>query len=268
MSANPPDNKDARTDTGAAAQDELIIQQHREIEKEISDKIKLVGEKQSILTLEEEYSADDIYRTKANIVSQKYGSIRRTRPDGNCFFRAFGFAYLEKLLHDKEHYKEFQDRAQKSKDKLISLGFPPFTLEDFHDVFMEVVNTVGKGPESEGELYRMFNEQSYSDFVVVYLRLIASAHLQEKADFYQNFIEGDRTVSDFCHQEVEPMYKESDHIHIIALSTELNVGVRVRYMDRGDSSQVIAHDFPEGCDVAIHLLYRPGHYDILYPLSS
>jgi ubiquitin thioesterase protein OTUB1 len=61
------------------------------------------------------------------------------------------------------------------------------------------------------------------------------------------------------------MYKESDHIHIIALSTALNVGVRVRYMDRGEASEGIAHDFPEGSHPAIHLLYRPGHYDILYP---
>lgn len=34
------------------------------------------------------------------------------------------------------------------------------------------------------------------------------------------------------------MYKESDHIHIIALSNALNVGVSVKYMDRGEGSQV------------------------------
>jgi ubiquitin thioesterase protein OTUB1 len=61
------------------------------------------------------------------------------------------------------------------------------------------------------------------------------------------------------------MYKESDHIHIIAMSTALNTGVRVRYMDRGAGTEVTAHDFPEGSIPSIHLLYRPGHYDILYP---
>jgi hypothetical protein len=39
-------------------------------------------------------------------------------------------------------------------------------------------------------------------------------------------------------------------------------------MDRGEASEVIAHDFPEGSQPAVHLLYRPGHYDILYPWSS
>lgn len=69
----------------------------------------------------------------------------------------------------------------------------------------------------------------------------------------------------FMLQEVEPMYKESDHIHIIAMSTALGTGVRVRYMDRGAGTEVTAHDFPEGATPAVHLLYRPGHYDILYP---
>jgi len=61
------------------------------------------------------------------------------------------------------------------------------------------------------------------------------------------------------------MYRESDHIHIIAVTTALGVGIRVKYMDRGDGADVTAHDFPEGCDPLVHLLYRPGHYDILYP---
>lgn len=66
---------------------------------------------------------------------------------------------------------------------------------------MEVVNAIGDGgDERRSELYRMFNEQGYSDYFVVYLRLITSAHLQENSEFYQNFIEGNRSVHDFCHQ--------------------------------------------------------------------
>ena len=64
-------------------------------------------------------------------------------------------------------------------------------------------------------------------------------------------------------QEVEPMYQESDHIHIIALTSALGASVRVAYMDRGEN--LICHDFPDGCQPSLHLLYRPGHYDILYP---
>lgn len=31
---------------------------------------------------------------------KKYSYIRKTRPDGNCFYRAFGFSHLESLLDD------------------------------------------------------------------------------------------------------------------------------------------------------------------------
>ena len=68
----------------------------------------------------------------------------------------------------------------------------------------------------------------------------------------------------FTLQEVEPMGKESDHIHIIALTSTLGVPVSVEYMDRGESSRCITHNFPEDSQPLITLLYRPGHYDILY----
>lgn len=60
------------------------------------------------------------------------------------------------------------------------------------------------------------------------------------------------------------MGKESDHIHIIALAGALDVAIRVEYMDRGAGASVTTHEFPDGSQPKIWLLYRPGHYDILY----
>lgn len=65
-------------------------------------------------------------------------------------------------------------------------------------------------------------------------------------------------------QEVEPMCKESDHIHIIALARALHVSILVEYMDRGEGGATNPHVFPEGSQPRVCLLYRPGHYDILY----
>ncbi|XP_059055542.1 ubiquitin thioesterase otubain-like [Achroia grisella] len=253
-------------------QDELIMKQQREIEKEISETIPLVGDLEPLGSLEKEYNEDPVYLLKVKDLASKYKNIRRTRPDGNCFFRAFSYAYLEHLLADKTEYEKFYEIAKNSKEILVALGFSQFTVEDFYETFMEVVQRVGEYAggsadsldEIRAELHEKFNRQGHSDYIVVYLRLVTSGQLQTQHDFYQNFIEGPRTVTEFCRQEVEPMYKESDHIHIIALSNALNVGVRVKYMDRGVGSQVIAHDFPEGSKPLVHLLYRPGHYDILY----
>jgi ubiquitin thioesterase protein OTUB1 len=70
---------------------------------------------------------------------------------------------------------------------------------------MEVLSQVGKpaspeGDERAAELHRVFNDQGLSDYVVVYLRLITSGQLQRESAFYEHFIEGDRSISDFCHQ--------------------------------------------------------------------
>ena len=60
------------------------------------------------------------------------------------------------------------------------------------------------------------------------------------------------------------MYREADHLHITALTNALGVCVSVCYMDRTDGGQVNDHRFPEDGTPRVHLLYRPGHYDILY----
>lgn len=76
------------------------------------------------------------------------------------------------------------------------------------------------------------------------------------------------------------MGEESDHVHITALSDALGVPIRVVYLDRSScdngSVSVNHHDFTpvagnnssggsEAVNPFITLLYRPGHYDILYP---
>lgn len=80
-------------------------------------------------------------------------------------------------------------------------------------------------------------------------------------------------VEQFRQRFVEPMGEESDHVHIVALTDALAVPVRVVYLDshgNQQSADVNTHDFiPEGLEgeeavPRVVLLYRPGHYDILY----
>jgi len=247
-------------------QDEIILQQQRQIEKEVAELHSLIGVKESLNCLVVEYKGDLIYKSKSEKLCDMYTSIRRVRPDGNCFYRGFGYSYFEKLLSNEDEWKRIQALVAGTKDQLLSQGFPKFTLEDFYDAFMDVVNRLGGDNKmSEEELYSTFNDSATSDYLVVYLRLLTSGYLQKEADFYQNFLEGDKTMQEFCQQEVEPMYRESDHMHAIALGSVLQVGIRVVYLDRGESSVAPpAHDFPEDCQPIVHLLYRPGHYDVLY----
>ncbi|XP_062949938.1 ubiquitin thioesterase OTUB1 isoform X2 [Cynocephalus volans] len=222
------------------AYDEAIMAQQDRIQQEIAVQNPLVSERLELSVLYKEYAEDDnIYQQKIKDLHKKYSYIRKTRPDGNCFYRAFGFSHLEALLDDSKELQRFKAVSAKSKEDLVSQGFTEFTIEDFHNT-------------------------STSDYLVVYLRLLTSGYLQRESKFFEHFIEGGRTVKEFCQQEVEPMCKESDHIHIIALAQALSVSIQVEYMDRGEGGTTNPHVFPEGSEPKVYLLYRPGHYDILY----
>ena len=48
--------------------------------------------------------------------------------------------------------------------------------------------------------FQTFQDEGISNYIVVYLRLLTSAQLEKKADFFENFIEGGRTVQEFRSQ--------------------------------------------------------------------
>ena len=67
-------------------------------------------------------------------------------------------------------------------------------------------------------------------------------------------------------------------VSVLALAEYLGVKLHIEYLDGkelmletgpessgGSLGKLVKHEFgPENAPFAIHLLYRPGHYDILY----
>ncbi|TRY75898.1 hypothetical protein TCAL_00671 [Tigriopus californicus] len=254
-------------------QDELILAQKEAIAQDIASNASLVGNLEPVYSLEREFSHDAVFMTKIGNLKGRYAELRRTRPDGNCFFRAVAYRYFELLLHRPDEYERIKALLPRAKAQMIELGMPTFTLEDFYDNFMDHVDRVGQAHMDAQQLFETFNEPGQSDYLVVFLRLLTSMQLQRNAEFYQNFMEGDKTVAEFCATEVEPMYNESDHIHITALTEATGISLRVIYLDRGSQTEASLHDFPDQGESAattplVHLLYRPGHYDVIYPVKS
>jgi len=275
QSRSPNCNNEAEGWNPNVNQDDLILQRQKEISAEIESESDLVGERLFLDQLLTEYPEDEeIYRCKIVDLKKCYDAMRKTRPDGNCFFRAFGFSLFQSLLRStsaRQEITRLRTVAGNIKADLYKLGFN-FTVDDFYENFTEALDDVQEGRISTPDQLReeIFNNPSRSDYMVVFLRLVTSAHLRMNEEFFAAFIENGLSVKDFCQTEVEPMQKESDHIHVIAITEAIGVGVRINYLDRGGClSKVNTHDFPEGVpNPAIHLLYRPGHYDVLYPRES
>ncbi|KAA0195068.1 Ubiquitin thioesterase, partial [Fasciolopsis buskii] len=81
--------------------DEAIQAQQEAIESAIKASSPLISDVLPLSTLDEDFAGHSVYLEKLNLLKEKYRGIRRLRRDGNCFYRAFGFAYIEYLLAGK-----------------------------------------------------------------------------------------------------------------------------------------------------------------------
>lgn len=247
---------------------EQTNKQNEEIEEEVKQKMPLVGKKESIGELARFYDPQESseYFQKAKDLCEAYESFRRIRGDGNCFYRAILFAQLETILSDPEERKRFTDLCKGWRERLLQLGFPAFTTGDFCDWFDELLDNINDGKVTEETLYSSLNDDGTSNYYVIFFRLLTSGYLRENASLYEGFVEGDRTMEQFCREEIEPMWKDSDHLAIIALTNAIEVSIRIEYMNRSAAPREgYHHDFiVQNRPVRLFFLYRPGHYDILY----
>lgn len=71
-------------------------------------------------------------------------------------------------------------------------GLTPGRVQ-FHSA-VELVEKDG----SVSSLLRVFNDQSASDQIVQFLRLLASAFIRSRADFFRHFVDEEMDIKDFC----------------------------------------------------------------------
>merc|ERR1712227_523658 len=210
--------------------DQAIMATQEEIQDKIKTEIPLIGERIPLNSLSDDFSGDDLFLEKLNHLTEIFKDIVKIRPDGNCFYTAFAFSLFETLIGQIGEVSDF-------------------------------VEELGELKSSE-ELITKVNEPGISNYIVCWMRLVASAELQKQPDFYINFLPNVASVHDFCRLEVEPLGVDIDHVVITALATSLETPVKVACLERTPGKAQIVEFFGE--DAKINLMFRPGHYDILY----
>ncbi|KZT69469.1 cysteine proteinase [Daedalea quercina L-15889] len=211
-----------------------------------------------------------------------YAGIRRTRGDGDCFYRSLAFAWIGRIMLSKDTPLAVMSAIsvlEASQPLLEAAGFQRMVFEDFYDCLVSLINEIIT-PERDGRLLtpaillEAFNSPEVSNSIVVYLRLLTSAKIRADPDEYAAFlfhpeIGEPMEVRDFCESFVEAVGKEADHVQMTALTKALKVNVSVAYLDghvHGEEGKVDFVQFKNVEDSTIDpvvLLYRPGHYDIL-----
>lgn len=208
------------------------------------------------------YFAGQTPSSKIADLCKQFSTVRKVCGDGNCFYRAFSFAFLETAIQKPRGLERFIETVLESNIALSCAGFDERSYVGHLQKVISVLELC-QSDRSVETLLQVFNQPSTSDSVVQYLRLITSAYLQSNEDFYSNFVEAPNLQA-YCHQEVEVMAMECDHVGIQALSLALNVGIHIVSME-GDEQKLVHHIIPEGAEPSVHLLYQASHYNIIYP---
>ncbi|KAI9290611.1 cysteine proteinase [Neoconidiobolus thromboides FSU 785] len=270
-----------------------MVNFEQKIKDEEANSHPLVSIEEPLSNLISEYiNGSKIFIQKIDNLSKTHSKFRRCRGDGNCFYIALTFSIYEKILDGTmEAYLSFYEFIKNSPSILKKAGFQSIVIEDFYDITIEQLKNFSPGhpkakdPERKQILLSVFQTDEISNAIVVYFRFLTSAFLKLNSDDYLPFIlddpclqsyNGSNTEMDhFCNLNVEAMGKESDEIHITILATFLSLPIKVAYLDGHSSVAESPHvnflDYTTKSATEkgyvsspITLLYRPGHYDIVY----
>ncbi|THH18226.1 hypothetical protein EW146_g2721 [Bondarzewia mesenterica] len=233
-----------------------------------------------VLRAEYENGSQSFVQQIDNLQSQGYHGVRRTRGDGDCFYRSLAFAYMERIINSQDRplaVAKAISTLETTLPMLDAAGFQKMVYEDFYEVIEGLIKHIAE-PNAQGEyitpdtLLEAFQDPETSNYIVVYLRLLTSAQIRTDPESYEPFlfhpeIGEPMSIRDFCEAFVEAVGKEADHVQVTALSRALKINVSVAYLDGrsldGKVDFVEFHSAVDSSDEPLVLLYRPGHYDIL-----
>mmetsp|Transcript_19380 Transcript_19380/g.53215 ORF Transcript_19380/g.53215 Transcript_19380/m.53215 type:complete len:268 (+) Transcript_19380:104-907(+) len=254
----------------APPEDSDILAHERDIRGE-AQALPLVSPYASLDELKAQYAGNAGFLPKIETLMKSFRALRRTRPDGNCFYRAYLYGIFEQLPGSKDRQAFIAERAKAALDYCIDAGYERVAIEDFWEELSACVERLSAEGASVATADAVLEE--CDGYLVCWARCLTSAFLKRNQDDYAAFLTSHSSIQAFCAQEVDPMNTEADHLQITALSSYFRVPARVVYLDQSVGDTATEHCFSGGAGetgasplAPICLLYRPGHYDLIYPL--
>jgi ubiquitin thioesterase protein OTUB1 len=146
-------------------------------------------------------------------------------------------------------------------------------IEIFHESLVELFESIQKNTIADIDALHkeLTQENATSDYGTWYLRVLTATYLKADPNRFLPFLEeGYTDINEFCKAQIEPMGKECTMVQVLALAEYFGVSCTIEYLDGHEfqDNTLTQHMFgPQDGSAAtkLTLLYRPGHYDILYP---
>ncbi|WPH01714.1 Hypothetical protein R9X50_00456600 [Acrodontium crateriforme] len=238
----------------------------------------LVGQREPSTAITAEYaSADPVFQAKTASLPQKYSHYRKMRGDGKCGWRAIAFGYFEALIHfgNENKFVEEEARLRSLHNVVNNAGYSPYLYEDFADAVFDILRKLSVSLQignAEELLLESFNDETEQNYVITYFKTLTCSWMKAREGDYAPWLPG-QSVTAFVDSQVMPIGSEIENVSMSALKDVLlspaSIQLEVLYLDRTDGVEPNMHRFDPQNSAhpiigSIRLLYRPGHYDIVY----
>ncbi|KKY24807.1 putative ubiquitin thiolesterase [Phaeomoniella chlamydospora] len=204
------------------------------------------------------------------------GQVSLTSPQSGIadLVAASVFAYLETVLALRDAAKVQTEiaRIRAFNAGLQALDYDlsnvEFAMDETFEFMQTLHDNIITGNNRESLLLDAFGNENLSNSIIYHFKLMTSSFMQLNPDIYSPFV--DRPLGEYCRNVVEPQAQEIENASLQALATGVigpaGFAFDVLYLDRSVGDQVTPHHMVgENLNLPlITLLYRPGHYDIIY----
>ncbi|KRX06833.1 hypothetical protein PPERSA_11478 [Pseudocohnilembus persalinus] len=164
-------NQDYQTPGGQEApqQGHIIINNFNQNVNQQQNKVVNVGDLISMDEKINEYKNESI-RKKLEEIKMFYPCFRKIRGDGNCFFRAFAFAYFDQVTMDRNQNRFNQLLKNKSQQSMLQQQMNQVCGYDFYIVSFIKLQSYQYFKSKEQDYQVFMTEQEVEQIENIYLQ--------------------------------------------------------------------------------------------------
>ncbi|CAD8065470.1 unnamed protein product [Paramecium sonneborni] len=204
---------------------------------------------------------DDLTQKQLNLYLKGY---RQVSGDGNCYFTAIAFQYFEILLN-KFNYLEFREFINQIETMEFLIEFNGYFIEatlqnQFAKRMTELLQILRDNPSQLEQMMADPNQEFYGLAIICFRNLAYLLYLRQNSQIIVEY------KPDLSNELLTWQFQCNDSEMInSSLAKYLNIIINVYLIDQ-KNSEVTQLKYGQQSKNEIHLIYRPGHYDIGIPI--
>lgn len=250
--------------------DEVVAKQLDLVDKAqyediINAPIKTIGQRLPINSLKAVYFYNEDFKKRIDKIKPFYQSWARVRGDGNCYYRAIGVAFME-LCCRPSTSPEFIIRYANALKLTARYEVTSVDWQVYNFHYSELNKLCLKKQYNEPDtmiyLQNLLQDLTFDKGMVSEMRKL-TAYVFESNRNNPEFIAFIVDSFEFHMTCILTWGQEAEGIEFKCMAEAL--GVEILHVSVYDSDNINSFTPSYGAEDKIHILYKTGHYDLLYP---